>query len=110
MFLNHTTFKVDMSSKRVREQDLDEITFAVLGEKHGTIFASARSFFSKESADVHEIMFNRSFKLTLISARTSCTIEWRHFNNGGRSFIGAVTDMGVGQLKGISTHPESVLS
>lgn len=114
-FVKRESFQVDMSFKRIRERDMNEVTFAGLLRDEGTstltsiatrstaklivlVITFARAYIQGEDAAVHQLLFERLFNL--LDQKVNCQVKWHHLHSG-EGFQAVIMDMGPGQLKGL---------
>ncbi|WPH03339.1 Hypothetical protein R9X50_00621600 [Acrodontium crateriforme] len=103
-FINQKDFEVDMSFKRIRQANLNEIIFARFLGEHGKVVSFARVIVSTHIAEMYQLAFQRVFQL--IEERTRKNVQWQHIHQAG--FRAVVVDMLTMQYKGLGMYLSSI--
>lgn len=90
-------WEVDMSFKRVRQRDLNEVLFASYLAELGKTHTHCRAFMQAQSAEAYAHMFKTCFEH--VERLTGRKIKW-HFKDG-EGWEAVIGDMDCGQYKGI---------
>ncbi|EAW17145.1 uncharacterized protein NFIA_005070 [Aspergillus fischeri NRRL 181] len=99
-----TSFKVDMSYKRIREKGMNEVVFATYLHSHGKIITLLRVFTNQETTEGYYLLFKRAF--TLIQKVTGQSVEFHSLHSSG--IYGIVVDMDSKQYTGLGQYLQEI--
>lgn len=105
MLLNKlTSFEVDMSYKRIRQKNMNEVVFATYLHEHGKIITLMRVFTNQETTTGYYLLFKRVF--TLVEKVTGQPVEFNSIHGNGIS--GIIVDMDTKQYAGLARYLKEI--
>ncbi|KAF1808090.1 hypothetical protein P152DRAFT_256677 [Eremomyces bilateralis CBS 781.70] len=107
LLFQQDSFEVDMSFKRIRQKDINEIIFANLIPSHGKIITWGRILTNMDSVQGYQLAFERFFSTASKVAETP--VKWKHVHETAvNSFSAVVMDMCPKQMKGFGRYLKTV--
>ncbi|OBT90096.1 hypothetical protein VE02_02521 [Pseudogymnoascus sp. 03VT05] len=97
VLLNRDSFEIDMTFKRIKASEINEVVFAAFLPELNKVMTFVRVFVNQESTEMYTQLFHTVFNA--IAKETGQRIQWRHLHQSG--FGAVVMDMDSKQMSGM---------
>ncbi|OBT75678.1 hypothetical protein VF21_05187 [Pseudogymnoascus sp. 05NY08] len=100
VLLNRDSFEIDMTFKRIKASEINEVVFAAFLPELNKVMTFVRVFVNQESTEMYTQLFHTVFNA--IAKETGQRIQWKHLHQSG--FGGIVMDMDSKQMCGLGRY------